>query len=909
MSVTLASALYPPSFVSTFAPAFVSTSSPKIYFSLSSFNTASDIRRVHVSVVNQSTNENALTDATGIYISEGLQYDTEVGMYYVTVPVDHIRNGASSTGWTHNQFYKLQLRFDSYTGDGVINNSDYFLSHLAYFSEWSEIQLLRPILQPKALLRTFDTSDGAATPAFNLGIVPISGKLYFGDSNYSDETETLQSYYFEVLQRKENDVVLKSDVVYTGGNVDPNTISYNLDLTGLDITTTTEFVLKLHLTTSNNYQATQSYDFDIADYLTDDTWDPTIEVSLDNDNGIVTVHVKNVNTVFGTVYIRRSSSLSHFKEWESVLEQDIGGTVDLTVRDNTVGSGVWYRYYTQLENTAGAVTKLTSSDIVFPDFYTAIISRGDKQIGILFDYQISSYKPVVNLQKMDTIGGRYPKFAQNAAMNYTQFSITGLISSQEDENHLFMNEEDYFGDTYQNYTLYNENNRVNENNNYLWEREFRKELVKWLNDGEPKLYRSKTEGLMAVMLTDINLTPNKTLSRRLYDFSATVYEIQDGNSLATLDSLGIYDVKYKDEEKQGAGSGGGDTPSTPDYVEVNKPGQIYSETVSQMVSGRTDVVANTIMTRLRQKYGGVQSRKNPSEGYLKGVKIWFESKPHMFLQTATGLQLVTDVSKYTEDEKRNIQLGYTFEINNQGTAPSDSLVFFVGGAGYYQIPDSVNVTSLFFPQTDDVVTVEYVLDYKERNAANSVVSSVSVSKTLVGQEVGTFPAGDYLGEQIRSKYSFVSTGNYYQKMQWWKGICLDVDPFAMVEVQYQGDTDYNTYEIGDTGVLHMLRDAVVQDMRFIGRRMKVVDISRQNFLQNWECVLDTSNYTGIRPSEIPNPKPNTVYDIDGKKYIYYVNGQWYSTEAMKNVENTMLAAVPIEGSVTYYGDVVRNSYN
>lgn len=909
MSVTLASALYPPSFVSTFAPAFVSTSSPKIYFSLSSFNTASDIRRIHVSVVNQSTNENALTDATGIYISEGLQYDTEVGMYYVTVPVDHIRNGASSTGWTHNQFYKLQLRFDSYTGDGVINNSDYFLSHLAYFSEWSEIQLLRPILQPKALLRTFDTSDGAATPAFNLGIVPISGKLYFGDSNYSDETETLQSYYFEVLQRKENDVVLKSDVVYTGGNVDPNTISYNLDLTGLDITTTTEFVLKLHLTTSNNYQATQSYDFDIADYLTDDTWDPTIEVSLDNDNGIVTVHVKNVNTVFGTVYIRRSSSLSHFKEWESVLEQDIGGAVDLTVRDNTVGSGVWYRYYTQLENTAGAVTKLTSSDIVFPDFYTAIISRGDKQIGILFDYQISSYKPVVNLQKMDTIGGRYPKFAQNAAMNYTQFSITGLISSQEDENHLFMNEEDYFGDTYQNYTLYNENNRVNENNNYLWEREFRKELVKWLNDGEPKLYRSKTEGLMAVMLTDINLTPNKTLSRRLYDFSATVYEIQDGNSLATLDSLGIYDVKYKDEEKQGAGSGGGDTPSTPDYVEVNKPGQIYSETVSQMVSGRTDVVANTIMTRLRQKYGGVQSRKNPSEGYLKGVKIWFESKPHMFLQTATGLQLVTDVSKYTEDEKRNIQLGYTFEINNQGTAPSDSLVFFVGGAGYYQIPDSVNVTSLFFPQTDDVVTVEYVLDYKERNAANSVVSSVSVSKTLVGQEVGTFPAGDYLGEQIRSKYSFVSTGNYYQKMQWWKGICLDVDPFAMVEVQYQGDTDYNTYEIGDTGVLHMLRDAVVQDMRFIGRRMKVVDISRQNFLQNWECVLDTSNYTGIRPSEIPNPKPNTVYDIDGKKYIYYVNGQWYSTEAMKNVENTMLAAVPIEGSVTYYGDVVRNSYN
>lgn len=908
MSVTLASALYPPMFSSTFASAFVDTSSPRIYFSISPFNTASDIHRVHISLVNQTTNENALTDVTGILLSEGLQYDTEAGMYYVTVPADHVKSGSSSTGWTHNQFYKLQLRFDSYDGDGVLNNSDYFLSHLAYFSEWSEIHLLRPILKPQVLLRTFDTTDGSTTPSFNLGIIPISGKLYFGDDNYSDETETLQSYYFEVLTRSDNKVVMTSDTTYTGGNIDPNVISYNLDVTSLGTSVSTEFVLVLHIMTSNNYQQTYKYDFNIADYVTDDTWSPSIDVSLDKENGIATVKVQNVNTVFGTVYVRRSSSVSDFKEWESVYEEVVAGKVSIEVSDNTVGSGIWYRYSVQLKNTAGAMSPIKKTEIIYPDFYTAILSRGDRQMGILYNYQISSYKPVVNRQKIDTLGGKYPRFAENAAMNYTQFSISGLISAQEDENELFLNQEQYYGDMYQNKTIYDDNNNINEDRDYLWERAFRKELVSWLNDGEPKLYRSKTEGLMVVMLTDISLTPNKTLSRRLYDFSATVYEIEDGNSLAKLDSLGIYDVHYADEKD--ASTGGGDEPVIPEYVEVKTIGQLYSEKVSDMVSGRTDVVAHAIMSRLQSKYGGVQSDKNPSNGYLKNVKIWFESKPHMFIQSQSGLQLVTDVSQYSEEDRKRIQLGYSFEINNQGTAPTDSLVFFVGQSGYYQIPSSIDVTSLFFPQTDDVVTVEYLLDYREKNSKDSTVASTSIQKTLVGQEQGVFQPYSYLGESIRRKYSFVSTGNYYQQMQWWKGICLDVDPYAMVNIEYYGDTKYNTYEVGDTGVLHLLRDTPVQDMCFVGKRMKVVDISRQDFLQSWECVICPTAYaepSGVE--QIKDPKYNTVYSVNGKLYIYYINGQWYDVEEMTDVENTMLAAVPVEGIVSYYGSVIRNSYN
>ena len=955
MAVTLVNSTYPPMFSSTFSPAFPTTASPNIYYSLSPFNTAADIRRVHISLVNQTTNENALTDATGILFSEGLQYDSDVGMYYVTIPIDHVKNG-SGTGWNYNQYYKLQLRFDTYDGEGIINNSDYFISHLQYFSEWSEIHLLRPILQPQIMLRLWDTQEDEpnASVTFNKGIIPLSGAVYFGEENYTDETETMQSYYIEVLMRDTDTVLMTSDIIYTGNNVDPNVIAYNLDLNGLDTESITNFRLRVHVTTRNSYTLYKDYRFQLAEYVTEDTFDPDIEVTLDNENGIATIHVSNSNTVFGTLYVRRSSSVSAFLDWENIWEDTIAGAIDLEIKDNTIGSGIWYRYAVQLQNNAGALTPTYRSDKIITDFYDCILSRGNKQIDIKFDYTITNFKPVVNRQKMDTLGGRYPKFAENANMNYKQFSISGLISSQEDEDNLFLTPQEYFAGEYSNYLIYNEEHDINEYYDYFWERGFREELVKWLNDGEPKLYRSKTEGLMVVMLTDVMLTPNKTLSRRLYSFSATVYEIGDGNSLDVLDSLGIYDVHSPNDPTQTGGEGGEDQP-TPEYVITTKPGQIYQTNVGEMVSGKVDVVANAIMARMKERYGGVLSDKDPSEGYLNNVKIWFHSKPHIFLQMNSGLRLIEDPMQYSQEERNRMQLGYSFEVNNQGIDPDDKTVFFVNRRGYYQIPTSIDVTSLFFPQQDDIVTIEYVVTYKEKNAQGSLIAGTSIEKTLVGQERGVFEAYEYLGEAIRKKYSFVSPGVYYQQMSWWKGICVDVTPYAMVNICYYGDSNYNTYEVGDTGVLHMMRNVSVLDMCFIGRRMHIVDKSRQDYLEGWECVLDdsvdgankeaktwhwvtgtdteaevfiqqddeepitnienkwskitvTGNEAPISTSQIKNPKYNTIYQINDELYIYYLNGNWYPVQYIEGSDDTMLAAVPVEGLVSYYGEVIRNTY-
>jgi hypothetical protein len=51
--------LYPP-IVSNVLPSFIRTQSCKIYFSLSAYNTISDIKNIQISVVNQKTNVSAL---------------------------------------------------------------------------------------------------------------------------------------------------------------------------------------------------------------------------------------------------------------------------------------------------------------------------------------------------------------------------------------------------------------------------------------------------------------------------------------------------------------------------------------------------------------------------------------------------------------------------------------------------------------------------------------------------------------------------------------------------------------------------------------------------------------------------------------------------------------------------------
>lgn len=69
--------------------------------------------------------------------------------------------------------------------------------------------------------------------------------------------------------------------------------------------------------------------------------------------------------------------------------------------------------------------------------------------------------------------------------------------------------------------------------NYYRERKFREEVYAWLTNGEPKLFRSPSEGNVLVRLLNVNMTPFNGTSRMVYQFSCQAYEC-DGTDFESL---------------------------------------------------------------------------------------------------------------------------------------------------------------------------------------------------------------------------------------------------------------------------------------------------------------------------------------------------------------------------------------
>lgn len=879
--------LYPPMIPNTFMPAFVcdSAEGAKVYYTLSPYNSKGDIQKVHISVVDQNTNSNALKNANGIIISNQLLWDETARMYYITIPYTAMVGDTFKI----NQFYKVQLRFDTSQASLGNNLGQYLIDNQSCFSEWSTVCLIKPILQPTIMLKgILSDARPEASTGFHKGIVPISGKVQFGD-NGSSETETLQSYSFAVLDYK-GDVVIETPIIYTGDNVNPNEISYKLDAQNLNTDESRFFSLVVRITTNNQYKSSKVYPFQIIEYVEDENFSPKVSATVDNEDGLVNVSIKNTMNVIGTLYIKRASSIDNFTIWENFYVVDVNGDIDLVLQDNTVGSMVWYRYSAQFENSQGSMTKVFKSDKVFPNFYDVTLSRMETQVSIRYNFKISSFRPVINRTKIDTLGGRYPKFVENGSINYKQFSISGLISSQEDYNSKFMTKREHFDNNYNDYLVYSEQNGITEQDDYLWEREFREKLTAWLNDGEPKLFRSMTEGIMCVMLSDISLTPNTTISRRLWDFTATAYEIADGASLATLESLGIFNSGENAlQEKQD------DTPA--EYVLVNKIGQIHNTSFS----AGEDVVNNYIFNELEKEYTGIFDGHTVNDISLKGVKIQFLNEPNVFSNSNGTLTLVSkeNISSLTDDAKMRLQRGYIFSVNeNQGT-------IFVNENGYYQIPSTIDVKQLYFPTTGDEITLDYTVTYKEYKTPGTEIIGSSITRTVVGQYHGIFKPGQYLGDEIKKRYSFSDqAAGYYEKMLRWKGVSVEVNPYSVVSVQYASLGAFVDYVVGESGVLHLLEDMVCTDMCFKGRRMFRRQAARQQYLTQNEFVVDEGTYTSL---EAIRPKRNTVYTVGTSSKIWYDDGKWYDFALDEDGESG-IALMAVSGSVNYYGDVLRSDY-
>jgi hypothetical protein len=51
---------------------------------------------------------------------------------------------------------------------------------------------------------------------------------------------------------------------------------------------------------------------------------------------------------------------------------------------------------------------------------------------------VSTYKPTILENKIETIGSKYPFIFRNGNVNYKEFALSGLLSYLSDEDELFL---------------------------------------------------------------------------------------------------------------------------------------------------------------------------------------------------------------------------------------------------------------------------------------------------------------------------------------------------------------------------------------------------------------------------------------------------------------------------------------
>ena len=591
--------LYPP-IVDTCTPVFLQGDSCKIWFSYSPYmDSLSDEEKeklfMQVSINQQDTNKTALSKdkwATGSAVfkinsaTEGTK-EFAHNLSYVIIENSDIRNGFET-----QQLYKAQLRFIyAETQDKAITIANSF-SATPYRSEWSTVTLLKCIQEPQTFIFTLDTTlnkeDGNSptTPlAISTPLLNVSGQTKFQDG----ESETVKTYKLslETFTISESGKIVTEQVIETATlntNYYDNSNSFKYKFkTMLD---NGLYWLDISYITKNGYDSTvnsqnpfepKKYGLYIQINANEGITPPLSDISIvsDKDNGriIINATVDDQQTSEDvTITIVRSSSNTHFKEWEEVYTKLYHPGDKITFDDRTIESGVWYKYNFQVIDKSGARSRFIDESIYKPSplmivFNDVFLTAGDKQLKITLNNETGSLSYNLQESKTDTIGSQFPWIRRNGAIKYRTFSLGGLISylgnnemilfsnsensdtnieyqnnlAEKNINGLFYSKDDLFpqeiSELYQSYNL---DNGITNYNDIMLEKVFRDKVIDFLLEDRPVLFRSATEGNILIRLMDLSFSPNTQLKNYIYSFGSTAVEIAECN-FDNFHKYNIYD--------------------------------------------------------------------------------------------------------------------------------------------------------------------------------------------------------------------------------------------------------------------------------------------------------------------------------------------------------------------------------
>lgn len=980
--MSISNNLYPP-IINTYMPSFIRSDVCRVYFSLSDFNKFDDVKNnVQVVVNDKNTNQSVLNPSTypaGIKITT-LQEDKSINgnmRYFIEIlPHDLKVSGENDYNYKAkrfeiNRFYKVQIRFTSSAVAPYNPETDkiskWMIDNQALFSEWSSVCLIRGIEKPILTMRGFEENVQNKEIIFTSETIQLVGNVQF--TNPSGEmTEFLDSATAKLFKKEEGEQSGKSYPISIQQDTTSSKSEFNYTFKEA-IEDGVSYVIKFTYTTNGGYQESKTYTFKVIQYGIDKI-NANIFATADDAEGRIKVEVKGLETIkedfIGKITIRRTSSESNFSEWEDVHNALLteAKELDYTWYDYTVKSGVWYKYCVQKRNRRndrGVIVQTKEPIMVY--FEDVFLTQGGRQLKLKFDTAVSSFKYNVLESRTDTLGSKYPFIRRNGHAKYRTFPISGLITSFCDEAGLFTTKKDIYGNTLELYEAYNKDNDITEYRDFSYEREFRERVMDFLYENNIKLFKSPTEGNILVRLMDINLTPNQTLGRMLYSFSATAYEMDDAD-VANFENYNIQTIGELAE---------GTIQQTEDrfgkiMVKGNYNSYTGTFTIEDAFSSYRTVYCPSdniidLINVLNINSGSIGFDNEVRK--LKHLKLIFTSKPYLIKDYDGTLTVISSYDRNPIEQDAIIIYGYLIKINGQdivikantqyGKERIDSYSKTNGfldldRVEYATYEANLDIYSLQIDEKINAnVEIAYVAENIQTESFTNLVNKVYYHKKI-GQLENIFNPGHSIIKELRLKY----TENHdrgYEELVAVNGISIEAPQGTVFTMKDSLDDRYNQHEISDTGFLDVETiSTTIDELYFNGIRLSKAPYQenypelirdRTDFLYKYPYINDNKyhrikdihyvnqyyNYSIVNEKivverqyihELPKePIKNGVYlqsilineDEEGNKtfeykYWIYYNSNWYIFDP---VEEMVLC--PIDALVNYYCEVVEGEYD
>lgn len=461
-----------------------------------------------------------------IVVSVPFVMNRAVSQFEVKGLVLKVKAVQSSTYLFEEKIENIVLNNNTNIANFIIQSSNkeylkigqYYKFQLAYISQNNEVGYYSTVGIGKYTLKPVVTIEGLKEDQSN----SLKAE-YMGVCNFSDFTEKVQNYIFNIYNSANELVLTSGSKIHNNQN--DTELGQSIDIFKLDkeFNDSETYYIQYTIITINNltlsspkYKITKKPSIRL-------NYDIQLIAESNEEDGYVKIQIKSENNdnITDSFVLSRSSSETEYKFWEEISRFNIKNQ-DINLfefKDFMIEQGKIYKYSVKQYNSNGVYSETVESNEVFANFEDAFLFDGKRQLKIRFNPKINNFKTTLLENKVETIGSQYPFILRNGNVNYKEFQIQGLISILIDDNHLFLplnNNEEENGIQGQ---IYSDSNVKNE-------REFKLEVLDWLNNSEVKLFRSPTEGNYFVRLVNVSLTPLDQLGRLLHSFSCTAYEVE-----------------------------------------------------------------------------------------------------------------------------------------------------------------------------------------------------------------------------------------------------------------------------------------------------------------------------------------------------------------------------------------------